>query len=310
MKTFAFLLCLTALVLAPTAGADGFAQPAAQLGLGVLSPDNATRYVAAPAGQHTALLAISTKNGLVTNETDIFGSYGIPLLTFNAQSSEGLSYDGRTLVLGDTQQLAYSHFLVYDTRTFRMNNSVVLKGTFSYDALSPDASRLYLIQRPSATDYQHYVVRAYDLQTNRLLPGRIADRTQKSWVMQGYAMTRTTSAGGRWVYTLYQNPGGYPFVHALDTVRGVAHCIGLPWASADQSGLQNVVLALHGGRLAVHWRSGRNWLNVDLATWRVSPAGGGFSWLPLGLGLGLAGALLLRLRKILRPKGTLLARAA
>jgi hypothetical protein len=310
VKTLAFLLCLTALVLAPAAGADGFAQPAAQLGLGVLSPDNATRYLAAPAGQNTTLLAISTKGGQITNETDILGSFGIPLLTFNAQSGEGLSYDGRTLVLGDTQQLAYSHFLIYDARTFRMKNSVVLKGTFSYDALSPDASRLYLIQRPSATDFQHYVVRAYDLQTNRLLPGRIADRTQKSWVMQGYAMTRTTSAGGRWVYTLYQNPGGYPFVHALDTVRGVAHCIGLPWTSADQNGLQNVVLTLHGPRLAVHWRSGRSWLNVALTNWRVSPTGGGFPWTWLGFGLGLAGALLLLLRKLRPPKGTLLARAA
>ncbi len=310
MKTLAFLLCVTALVLAPAAGADGFAQPAAQLGLGVLSPDNSTRYLAAPAGQNTTLVAISTKGGQITSETDILGSYGIPQLTFNGQAGEGLSHDGRTLVLGDTQQLAYSHFLIYDTRTFRMKNSVVLKGTFSYDALSPDASRLYLIQRPAATDFQHYVVRAYDLQTNRLLPGRIADRTQKSWVMQGYAITRATSADGRWVYTLYQNPGGYPFVHALDTVRGVAHCIGLPWTSADQSGLQNVVLTVHARRLAVHWRSGRGWLDVDLASWRVSPAGGGFPWLWLGLGLGLAGAVSLLLRKIFRPKGTLVARAA
>ena len=61
------------------------------------------------------------------------------------------------------------------------------------------------------------------LRANRLLPGRIADRTQRSWVMQGSAVTRTTSEDGRWVYTLYTNPGGYPFVHALDTVRGVAH---------------------------------------------------------------------------------------
>jgi hypothetical protein len=310
MRALAFLLCLTALVLAPAATADGFAQPASQLGLGVLSPDNGTRYLAAPAGQNTTLLAISTKGGQITNETSILGSYGIPQLTFSAQVGEGLSHDGRTLVVGDTQQLAYSHFLIYDARTFRMKNSVVLKGTFSYDALSPDASRLYLIQRPSATDYQHYVVRAYDLQANRLLPGRIADRTQKSWVMQGYAMTRTTSADGRWVFTLYQNPGGYPFVHALDTVRGVAHCIGLPWTSADQSGLQNVVLALHGRRLAVHWRSGRSWLNVNIANWRVSPAGTVFPWLWLVVGLGLAGALLLLLRKSLRPKGTLLARAA
>ena len=142
--------------------------------------------------------------------------------------SDGLSYDGRTLVVGDTQQLDHSHFLVYDTRTFRLKNAIVLKGTFGFDALSPDSSRLYLIQRPNALDYQHYVVRAYDLRTNRLLPGRIADRTQKGWVMQGSAMSRATSADGRWVYTLYANPGGTSFVHALDTVRGVAHCVGIP----------------------------------------------------------------------------------
>ena len=56
-----------------------------------------------------------------------------------------------------------------------------------------------------------------------------ADKAQAGWVMEGSPMTRATSADGRWVYTLYSRPGGYPFVHALDTVNGVAHCIGLPW---------------------------------------------------------------------------------
>ena len=81
-------------------------------------------------------------------------------------------------------------------------------------------------------------------------------------------MTRATSAGGRWVYTLYSNPGGTPFVHALDTVRGVAHCVGIPATQAEQNGLYNVVLTLHGQRLAVHWRSGRSWQNIDLASWQ------------------------------------------
>jgi hypothetical protein len=192
-----------------------------------------------------------------------------------------------------------------------MRNAIVLKGTFAFDALSPDSSRLYLIQRPAATDFQHYVVRAYDLRSNRLLPGRIADRTQKSWVMQGYATTRLTSADGRWVYTLYQNPGGYPFVHALDTVRGVAHCIGIPATTSEQSGLYNVVLALNGDRLALDWRSGRHWQNIDLRTWRVSPAAAGaFPWLWLGLAIGLAAALGLMLRRIVLPKGTLSPREA
>jgi hypothetical protein len=98
--------------------------------------------------------------------------------------------------------------------------------------------------------------------------------------MQGSPLTRATSPDGRFVYTLYQNPGGYPFVHALDTVRGVAHCIGIPWAGSDNA-VWNMQLAVrNGGRtLAIHWRSGRRYLLMDTRTWRVSPDGGAFPWL-------------------------------
>jgi hypothetical protein len=42
-------------------------------------------------------------------------------------------------------------------------------------------------------DIQHYIVRAYDLNAHKLLPGRIADKTQKSWVMQGPVFSFTLS---------------------------------------------------------------------------------------------------------------------
>src|SRR5439155_1061114 len=86
----------------------------------------------------------------------------------------------------------------------------------------------------------------YDLDAHRLLPGRVADKAQKSWVMQGFAAARATSPDGRWVYTLYANPGGYRFVHGLDTVRGVAHCFGLPWTSVYQNAIFDTKLALVG----------------------------------------------------------------
>jgi hypothetical protein len=66
----------------------------------------------------------------------------------------------------------------------------------------------------------------------------------------------------------------------------------------------------------VHWRSGRHWLNVDTATWRLTPdSGAGFPWRWIGLGLGvfaLAGGFvaLARRRRISLRDGTLLARAA
>jgi hypothetical protein len=137
------------------------------------------------------------------------------------------------------------------------------------------------------------------------LPGRIADRTQKDWLMHGSPLTRTESARGRWVYTLYTSPGSYPFVHALDTKRGVAHCIQLPWEEdRNQNALYNLALAVRdGGRtLALDWKNGRPWLRVAVGSWQVSYPSAGFPWAWAGAGIGgalallAAGVLLLRRR--------------
>jgi len=272
---------VAALAAAPCALADGYAGPAAQLGEGVVwnGPDGPVRFVAAPAFDNTSLLAIDAKSGMIVNEAEILGRYGIPILSFGPRGYNGLSADGRTLVLGDTSFGKTSNFLLYETRTLRFVNGFSVPGTFVFDALSPDRRTAFLIQYRSELDQTHYVVRAYDLRARRLLPGRIADRAQKGWVMQGTAITRTSSTDGRWVYTLYANPGGYPFVHALDTVGRTAHCVGLPWAQASQDGLWNLALVLHGRGLDVRWKSGKPLYRVDTATWRVSrPAAPGRDW--------------------------------
>jgi hypothetical protein len=303
-----FALALVALVAVPVAAADGPAPFAQQDGPGVLLAPNGKngplRVVALPAsgGADTVLATIQAKDGQVLTSRDIPGSYGIPTINWT-QGGNSLSRDGRTLVLGKTQPTSPSAFLVYDPRSFRLKERIALPGAFSFDALSPDASRMYLIQYTlsASGDYAHYVVRAYDLRTKTLLPGRVADRTQKSWVMNGYPLTRVTSADGRWVYTLYQSgDGGYPFVHTLDTVRGVAHCIGLPMTN----GVYNLELALHGSTLAVHWRSGRPWYAIDTRTWRLSavrPAGFPWLWTLVGVVAALAAggiAVAVRRRKL------------
>jgi hypothetical protein len=300
----ASVLVLLALAVVPAASADGPMPNTFQQGAGVTAPDGQSRWVAIGAASNTALAKIRTSDGAVLYSFPLLGSWGVPVTTYG-QGGEGLSTDGRTLVLGDTMSSyprTVSRFLVFDTKRFRQLRGFFLKGDFAFDALSPDGSKLYLIQHTDANNMQKYVVRAYDVNAGRLLPGRIADRTQKGWVMQGYPMARTASAGGRWVYTLYQNPGGYPFVHALDTVRGVAHCIGLPW-HGSQNGFYNMRLSLHDGdrSLAVHWLSGKPWLRVDTKTWAVSPdPGAGFPWLAIGaavLALLFAGAALVVTRR-------------
>jgi hypothetical protein len=290
-------LALAALVFVPAALADGPMPYASQGGMGVVGAgdrDGPTRYVAVAAngGANTVLEAIRTKDGVVWNTHPLDGAWGIPMVTYD-QGGAGLTVDGKTLVLGDADS-AYPHdssrFLVFDTKRFQAVRTIALKGDFAFDAISPDGRKLYLIQHVDPRDSTHYVVREYDVAAGRLLPQRIADRTQKGWVMQGSPMARASSADGRWVYTLYTNPGGYPFVHALDTVRGVAHCIGLPW-HGSQNGFYNLRLALrnHERLLAVHWLSGRPWLRLDTRTWRVTADhGAGFPWLLTGGGCAVA----------------------
>ncbi|MEP6812945.1 MAG: hypothetical protein ABI990_08150 [Actinomycetota bacterium] len=308
MKTFIALLALLILfAAAPAAGAGGPPQYAAQGGMGITT-SKGDRYVALRLPGGTTMLAFVSSDGSVWNGPIFRGDWGIPMITY--RDAGGLSLDGHTLVLQSAVTGPTTSFIVLDTRRYRVKRRFTLRGSYSFDAWSPDASRLYLIDRVDTTNLSRYIVKAYDLTTNRLLPGRIADRTQKGWVMQGDAATRTTSVDGRWAYTLYMNQGGTPFIHALDTVRGVAHCIGIPWKSVDQSGLQNVVLTLHGDRLAVHWRSGRQWLDVNTASWRVSPASAStFPWAWLGFA---AVPLLLFLvwRRRPRSAGTFLAREA
>ena len=308
------LLCLAtaagALVLAPAALADGPLY-VTQGGAGVASHDGAFHYVAVPNGPAGTLLEkIEVSHGQVYWWMRLPGSWGVPTIGNAAATGQGLSRDGRTMVLASTAgpYASPSKFLVVDPRTMKVLRTIVLRGSFSFDALSPDASRMYLIEYTHgfSNDPNHYIVRGYDMRTNRLMPGRIVDRIEKAEkTMAGYAMTRTTSADGRWVYTLYQKPSGEPFVHALDTARAAAYCIDLPSSTKTNQALYNVVLSLrdHGRTLAVHWRSGRPWLNVAVGTWDISYPSSGFPWTWVGAGIGgalallAAGALFLRRRR-------------
>jgi len=266
MKILVALL-LAAFVAAPAAAGDGFPQAAQQAGAGVTAPQG-RQYVAVGVDQsHTVLTTL--QYGGVTGWAELDGAFGIPMVT--PSTTGGLSHDGRTLILQEVALAAPTQFVVVDARTLRERDRFILDGIYSFDALSPDGSMLYLVQRVDARDYSRYVVRAYDLVHRRLLDGRIADRTQKGWVMHGEPVSRGTTPDGRWVYTLYTNPGGYPFVHALDTVRGVAHCVGIAWPQGkDQGPLWNLVLEPHGQTIDLRWRSGRPFYRIDAKTWRAT----------------------------------------
>lgn len=197
----------------------------------------------------------------------IRGSYGIPTM-ITTDTPLGLFRDGSRFVLQSTGITKHTSFVVVRTSDLHVAQTIALEGSWAFDALSPNGRMLYLIHHTSA-DLQHYVVRAFDLAAGRLVPGRIADRTQRSWVMKGWPAARIVSGTGRWVYTLYSNPGGFPFIHALDTVKAVAHCVGFAW-TGGQNGLLQYRLAIRGDRLLVLRPGGGVYRSIDRTTWAVA----------------------------------------
>jgi hypothetical protein len=200
------------------------------------------------------------------------GTWGIPRVTLN-NGVGGLSADGRTLVLAQDDVAhnngnlsSKSSFAIVSTKPLRLRRLVTVKGDFGFDALSPHGSVLYLIEHVSQKSLFRYRVRAYDMHAGKLLPGVVADKTQRSWLMDGYPVARASSADGKWVYTLYSNADNYPFVHALDTITRTAVCVGIPWDwSTDQRAINNATLTVKGGTLAI---SGR--FALDRSTFKVT----------------------------------------
>jgi hypothetical protein len=232
----------------------------------LVSRDGSIRYLAANSGGNTQLDALRASGGILRSRT-IEGSFGIPTL-ITTSTPLGLFHDGRTFVLQSTANQRTTSFALVRASDLRVRERITLRGSYAFDAVAPDGRTLYLIQHRSQ-DLQHYVVRAYDLRAHRLRPGRIADKTQASWVMQGWPASRVETRTGRWVYTLYSNPGGFPFVHALDTVKGVAHCVGIAW-KGSQNFLDGYRLKVDGGRLLVLRPDGTTYRSIDRQTWAVA----------------------------------------
>jgi hypothetical protein len=204
----------------------------------VRAPTGGVRYAASVAGGVTALKAVRGAS-LIASAT-FPGSWGIPAIT-SAGVAGGLSPDGRLLVLAEPPSYEglrdRSRFLVVSTRDLVVADTIVLRGEFGFDAVSPDRRTLYVIQHTSSNDLVRYVVRAYDLRAKRLLPGAIVDKRAPDETMRGYPVARATSARGAWVYTLYnRNNAEGPFVHALSAAARTAFCICLAGRGRRTSG--------------------------------------------------------------------------
>jgi hypothetical protein len=247
---------LLALILAPAvvpeaAGADGLPVLAVDA-RPIQDPDEDVAYVTRRAKTGTALEAIKADSERRLRRVVLPGRWSVPAVAYDATPS-GLSADGGTLVLINPRRAfprAKTQFALVDTTTLRIRRRLMLKGDFSFDALSPDARTMYLVRYLSPRDATRYEVRAYDLRRERLLPKPIVDPREPDERMSGWPITRATGRGARWEYTLYRGPE-YVFIHALDTEKREAFCIDLDGLPNGPQGAWGLKLGLDGGTLAV-----------------------------------------------------------
>jgi len=238
---------------------DGYGAPAAHLRvidpgsgatlrdlpLGVSTPDWSALYVTEWGLDQTTVRAIDPRTGHTLRETSVAGRYTLPEQGIGAALG-GLSPNGRWLALGSKPGVEVgannvtrerSRLVVIDTAFTQQPKKIELDGNFTFDALSNDGTALYLIEtvprNPASTPGLGYKVRLYDLATATLQPGVVVDKTAIAETMSGTRQSSIASADGQWVYSLYLNEAGGPFIHMLNLSERYAICVFLPKTGKD-----------------------------------------------------------------------------
>jgi hypothetical protein len=198
---------------------------------GVVSRDWQTLASVTPDGSSTRVDVTMPEGGGVPVRISVPGAWRLPTVGVG-RAAAGLSADGRVLVLVEPAAAApaspapRTRFAIVATSGATPPRVVTLDGSFSFDVVSPDGHWLYLLEHLAGGDPTNYQVRRLDTATGALQEGSIVDKRVVDEQMTGYALTQVAGQDG-WVYTLYRGVDG-DFVHALDTVDGVAFCVDLP----------------------------------------------------------------------------------
>jgi hypothetical protein len=301
-------------VFAPAASGDGLPVPGVTVDPGGVT-NGTDRFTTSRVGSNTVITRSRVDGGEILDIGRIPGEFTLPAVAVDGTPG-GLSADGSSLVLirpraGFPQSV--THLAVLDARRLAVHpRRLRLRGDFSFDAISPDGSRVYLIQYLDRRDPTNYSVRAMNADTGRLQPHPIVDPHETDPAeMRGFPATRQMSPDGRWAYTLYTG-SGKPFVHALDTLKGRAHCVDLPVVSGNVYN-DGMTISPGGEELTIANRHGATLATVNTTTFEAkAPAdtppsssgnpGDGTDWMPIVLGALAAAICALGLGMFLRRR--------
>jgi WD40 repeat protein len=193
--------------------------------LGTPSPDWTHLYTLNGA----SLLDLDPRTGATLRTVRLPGYYQLPPANL-AGVPGGLSQDGHWLVLESWDQTSTvpsrTHLLLVDTSYAQPPRQIDMQGFFSFDAVSNDGYRIYLIQFVSSTEYY---VRRWDVGSRQLDPTVIFDKSDGSTAMAGLRLSGVPSPDGHWLYSVYVRQDKSAFIHILSLDDSpIAFCIDLP----------------------------------------------------------------------------------
>ena len=150
---------------------------------GVAALDGNEHYVTRPEKDDSTLVRTLAQDGRVLDSTTVSGRFVIPAVALDG-SPAGLSADGTRLVLIQPRKRfpqRETHLAILDAQSLLLRERLTLHGDFSFDAISPDGSHIYLIAVPVAA--RSDPVRGARLRRcrrDRCSPNRSSTRTRRA----------------------------------------------------------------------------------------------------------------------------------
>jgi len=220
-----------------------------RLPAGFLTADESLYYAAAQQRGRTRLNLYNLQTGSIAHDFTVDGEWNL----------DGISTNGRWLVLTripneqeQTRRQAngiwQTEIQIFDTQNGRTTHTITLDGNYEIDAISGDGTGLFLIQHLPPANPDHYLIRAYDLSLDELLPDPLRDKRFLDELMVGYPWGSISDPAGVWYLTLYLNTQhNKAFIHALNMENRWTFCIDLPSGEGDFNTLQQYTLTLAPG---------------------------------------------------------------
>lgn len=201
---------------------------AMSLPAGLMSQDHRRIYTATPQNGQTIVLVTNATTGQTIRSLTLSGTYSTASYDY---TNAVISFDGHWLALREQQLSRTSSVFAFINTLSGHVETITLQSQFDLDAISPDGSRLYLLQQLNDVA-GHYYVRLYQVNQQQLYANVISDKSDiNDPRMIGSGLTRQVASDGTRDYTLYiDTRSNIAFIHALPLTNDyyLAKCINLP----------------------------------------------------------------------------------